>query len=679
MSSDKINANECTITFLPDNIKVTVGEGLNLLEAARLAGIEIQSACGGNGACGRCAVIVRSGLVDCPVAARVSGGGDEGEGGHLRVLACQAVVRGDVVVEIPPASRLAGPGEHQIQVLDARGACRPVQDLAQDLTPVFRRIRVKVPEPSLGENASDLSRLYLAIQAAEFKEGARLLHTGLGVLRSLPDVLRNSNWEVTVSLAEMINGFEIAEVLPGAAAAGEPYYGLAVDIGTTTVVTHLIDLSTGRTVDVRGTYNRQVRYGEDVISRIIYADEHGSGEHGAGLRELQGAVVGTINELIAQAVAERGVAPDAIRAMACAGNTTMTHLFLGIVPRYIRLEPYVPAASFVPPVRAGELGLEMHPGALVYCLPGIASYVGGDITSGVLATGIGNSGEIQLLVDIGTNGEMVLGNRDWLLACACSAGPAFEGAGVKFGMRAVRGAIERVEIDPETGEVRCGVIGGVRPLGICGSGLVDCLASLRRAGVIERNGAFNMACNMAYGTAYGAREGKRHTRQRGQRVRRGDEGPEFVLAWGEDSGNSEDIVITESDVKNLIRSKAAIYAGIRVLLKMVGMDLEDISRILIAGGFGNYLDVDRAISIGLLPDLPRERYVYVGNASVKGAELYLLSRKARREAEAIARRMTYLELSAGNDFMDEFVSGLFIPHTDLSLFPTVNDRERMIL
>ena len=320
----------------------------------------------------------------------------------------------------------------------------------------------------------------------------------------------------------------------------------------------------------------------------------------------------------------------------------------------MRLEPYIPTMNEVPPVAAREIGLHLLPEGLVHSFPSVASYVGGDIVSGTLVTDMANGEDIVLFIDIGTNGEIVLGNQDWLVSCACSAGPCFEGGGIAFGMRAMPGAIERINIDATTLDVTYKVVGSIPPVGICGSGLVDCLAKLRDAGIIDRAGNFQL---------------KHSTNS--ERLRATPDDKEFVLVWAHHAGGDKDIVITENDVKNLIRAKGAIYAGIRSLLTMVAVEIDMISRIVIAGGFGNYLNVHDSVEIGLLPDLPPESYQFIGNSSVKGARLALLSQNAWREAMELSRKMTYVELSIGTTFMDEFVSALFLPHTDLSLFPSV--------
>lgn len=626
------------VTFLPDGVTVEVEKGTTLFRAAAQAGIELKTTCGGDGTCGQCAVLIREG------EALIGEGNLSRRHRQLGYrLACRTRITGDLVVEIPKESRLA---EHQI-VLEKIQKREILAEKEIDVfhrypfQPLVRQVPVVVEEPSLTENTSDLSRLMVKLRR---ETGAEHLSIGLEALKELPETMRKKGFRVTAMVADLPGRTEVTAVRPGHREV--PAYGLAVDIGTTTVVVHLVDLETGNTIDRRGTHNRQARYGDDVINRIIHAVEAENGR-----RELQQAVIRTINELVDQVLARNELTPDQIQVAVVAGNTTMTHLFLGIDPRYIRLEPYIPAASSFPPVRAAELGLHIYPGALVFSFPAVASYVGGDIVAGVLATDISNSEALCLFIDIGTNGEIVLGNREWMVACACSAGPCFEGGGITFGMRAMPGAIERVEIHPNTYHVSVKTIGGGKPLGICGSGLVDALAKLREAGVIDRAGKFQPVET--------------------PRRRDGPDGPEFVLVWGEESEEGKDIVITEADIKNLLRAKGAIYAGIRSLLQMVALPVEAIEKVYIAGGFGNYLNVRDAIEIGMLPDIPHEKYEFVGNTSVKGARLALLSRAAWREAGVLAGKMTYLELSAGNYFMDEFVSAMFLPHTDLTLFPSV--------
>jgi uncharacterized 2Fe-2S/4Fe-4S cluster protein (DUF4445 family) len=336
-----------------------------------------------------------------------------------------------------------------------------------------------------------------------------------------------------------------------------------------------------------------------------------------------------------------------------AGNTTMEHLFYGIDPQYIREEPYIPAATFFPLIRGKSVGLQVDPQVIIYSMPNVASYVGGDISAGVLVSQIHKKDQVSLFIDIGTNGEIVLGNKDWLVTAACSAGPAFEGSGIKFGMRAMEGAIEEVEINPKTYDVNYQVIGDVKPIGICGSGMIDTLAEMYLNGVIDQKGNIREEIGS-------------------KRIRRGESGLEYVLAWRVESAINKEIVLTEVDLDNLIRAKAAIYAGFSTLLSHMSITFADIEKLYIAGGFGRYIDVERAITIGMLPDLPVDKFHFLGNTSIMGAYYALLCDRLRHEAEEIARRMTYIELSVSHSFMDEYLSALFLPHTDLNAFPTVN-------
>lgn len=629
------------VKFMPENRVIEVEQGTSLLKAASLAGIFIKSGCGGKGTCGACKVTILYGDAKGDGTGNLS---PEQIARGVR-LSCHTFVQEGLTVEVPLESRLQ---EHQVLLGNAKQGL--IQESEKDLLthygrhPLSRKVRLQCAEPTLIDNASDWARLSLELRRVLPMD--KPLDIPLSVLHTLPGTLRQANWDVSVTLTDLDSGYTVIRIEPG---NDRPAYGLAVDIGTTTVVVYLVNLETGEIVDKQGTYNKQAQYGDDVISRIVYAVE--SPEN---LREIQQSVVGTINELTGAIVKRQNLATEDLGAAMIAGNTTMSQLFLGIDPRYIRLEPYIPTVNSTPSVPAREIGLELLQEALVHTYPSVASYVGGDIVSGALVTDMAHSEEIILFIDIGTNGEIVLGNQDWLVSCACSAGPCFEGGGIQFGMRAMPGAIERVDINPESLEVTLKVVGRIPPIGICGSGLVDCLAKLRHARIIDRAGNFQLEHPSG-----------------SQRLRMTPVDKEFVLVWAHQSGGEKDIVITENDVKNLIRAKGAIYAGIRSLLQMVAMEVDIIGRIVIAGGFGNYLNVHDSVQIGLLPDLPPEKFEFIGNASVKGARLALLSQSAWSEAADLARKMTYLELSIGTTFMDEFVSALFLPHTDLSLFPSV--------
>jgi uncharacterized 2Fe-2S/4Fe-4S cluster protein (DUF4445 family) len=624
------------VVFLPDDVKVKVSRGQTILQAAAKAGIMLRGACGGGGSCGRCRVQLRKGGLSSAGTGKLPP--EESEKGW--VLACRSIPEGEVEVFIPETSRLV---EHRV-LLDERQSgllAATAEDFA-DTAPLFRRQVVKLAAPTLADNRDDGGRLLWAL---EHEYGIVNTRFSRQVLADLPRTLRESNWQVAVELAAVDGFFEIQGVKP--TTGKDPVFGLAVDIGTTTAAVELVDLETGEVVGTAGTYNRQAAYGDDVITRIIYAAEMPGGR-----AKLQEAVRETINGLITDLINARQIDRNDIRAVVCAGNTTMVHLFQGLDPTFIRLEPYVPSVNAPPPVRAAELGLEVNPTAWVYCLPGVASYVGGDITGGVWVTRLSATEELSLFLDIGTNGEIVLGNKEWLMACACSAGPAFEGSGVSCGMRAVPGAIEAIRVVDGGFEVIYNTIENKSPTGICGSGFIDLLSSLFKAGVIDRSGRFVQGLQTP-------------------RVRGGEEGNEFVVAWAGETGNGADITVTQADLQNLLRAKAAVFAGVRTLLASLGLELGAVQKVFIAGGFGRFINARDAIMIGMLPDVPLERYKYVGNSALKAARLGLLSQKAWEEMKKIAGRITNVELSVGNKFMEEFVSALFLPHTDVTLFSSL--------
>jgi uncharacterized 2Fe-2S/4Fe-4S cluster protein (DUF4445 family) len=432
----------------------------------------------------------------------------------------------------------------------------------------------------------------------------------------------------------------------------DPIYGIAIDIGTTTVTVWLVDLISGKVEAQVSEYNGQISRGEDVISRIIFSSKNG------GREELQNRVLDTINLLIKQACKRAKATPMDIVKATVAGNSTMTHLFLGIPATSIRLSPFITAVNQPPIITAGSIGLAINPEATVDCLPGVASYVGADISSGVLACRMDETEKLTLFLDVGTNGETVLGSREWLVTCACSAGPAFEGAGVLYGMRATKGAIEECWISGESSthpfEPTYRVIGNSKPRGICGSGLISLLAEMFLTGVVDKGGMINLALAGI-----------------NSRIREGEHGAEYVVAWGSATESGKDIAINNVDIDNLKRAKAAIYAGFTVLAQSVGVPLEMVEQILIGGSFGKYINVEKAVQIGLLPDMPWDRFKFLGNTSVQGAYLALLDWRNRDRIRDIASQMTYIELSADNTFYDAFMSAMFLPHTDLASFPSV--------
>jgi uncharacterized 2Fe-2S/4Fe-4S cluster protein (DUF4445 family) len=625
------------VTFQPDGRTVAGEAGQTLLDAAQAAGVPLNSICGGRGICQRCRVQVVEGTADVDAAGRVPGG-DE-------ILACLTRLTGDLTVTVPVTSRIEG---EQILLGTERGVgpFLPMPDEAAAAlprtaalfvpSPLAFALPMELPPPTLHDCVSDLQRVTRELRR---RRNIRDVHIPLEVLRAMPRTLRQADWNVTAILTRRNGGYELADLLPGT--AGGRACGVAVDVGTTTIVVHLVDLERGATLGAAAALNRQVAHGDDVISRIIHAGEPG------GLDRLRSAALDTVNLLIGGLAHTHGVARDEIIGAVCAGNTTMLHLLLGLPPAEIRREPYIPVATMPADYRAGEVGLHVHPRAVVAAMPGVSSYVGGDITADVLASGMDRTEELSMLIDVGTNGETVIGNRDFLVCCACSAGPAFEGGGITWGMRAARGAIQRVEITPD-GALHWTTIGGVPPRGICGSGLVDLLAELLRAGFMDRAGGL---------------------RPDAPGVRQGPDGLEIVVAPAPESASGRDIVLTAADIENLLRAKAAVYAGAALLARRVGIDVADLQRIYVAGGFGTYLDIGKAIRIGLLPDVPQERVTFIGNGSVTGAKMALLSYEVWRHAAEVAQKMTYRELSTDAAFMEEYVSATFLPHTDCARFP----------
>lgn len=637
------------VRFEPSGREAEIPAGESLLRAALLAGVHVNASCGGSGVCGKCRVVVEKGGVASEASAKLT---DE-QVAAGSVLACTSTVTGDVAVRVPVESQLGDTRavlarEHRTVT---HGSALTPQDLGAlfgdfELDPATRRLYLELPPPSLEDNIGDLERLRRELARAHGVEEFSVDHA---CLLRLAGRLRAADWKVTATLTRSGEG-ECARLIgidPGDRSGR--HYGLAVDIGTTTVWAELVDLSTRAALGRESEYNTQISLGDDIISRIVASTKKD------GLARLQGLVVGTINTLVDRLLERTGVERDDIVYLVAAGNTTMVHLFYGVDPRHIREEPYIPTMNFVPTVPAAALGVRIAPGARVFCVPGRASYVGGDITAGLLAAGVNRSDRLTLYIDIGTNGEMALGNREWLLSCACSAGPAFEGGSVKHGMRAVLGAIETVRIDPDTLEPMIVTIGQKRAKGICGSGLIDAVAELFLTGVINERGKFDMDLG--------------HPRLRSR-----DGVAEYLLVPAEQSGTGEDIAITEADLDNLIRTKGAIYAGIATLLGQMEMPVEAIEQVFIAGGFGRYLELDQAITIGLLPEFAEDKVKYVGNGSLLGAHLVLLSQAARRTVAEIARGMTYLELSTNPGFMDNYVSALFLPHTDQHAFPSVLQR-----
>ncbi len=628
------------VVFKPSGQVVEVEIGTLLSDAAVQAGVTLNLPCGGQGRCGRCRVKVEHGAISHRSGVRLSSA--EIEEGWA--LACQTVLKGDAVVLVPEQEKV---GVEFITKTVGAERIALAAEFSGELDPSLRRVPLTLEPPSLEDQTTDWDRL---LRALSLQHGIRHVTAHLPMFRTLARDLREAEWKVTAVLdmgdpvADPCARPRLIDLLPGDQT--DRCYGVAIDIGTTSNVIYLVDLLHGKVLDRASAYNAQIQAGEDIISRIVFSQKRD------GLQRLQKLVLKTLNGLLDELTERNQIPPRQIGKAVVAGNTTMIQLFLELDPKYIREMPFIPTVSQPLPVTAEELGLNINPQATVDCLPVVGAYVGADITAGVLASGMSDTEALTLFIDVGTNGEIVLGNRDWLITCACSAGPAFEGSGVRHGMRATAGAIEEVWIDPHTYEPTCQTIGGLPARGICGSGMIGLLAELFITGVIDKAGKVRRDLPTP-------------------RVRLGDHGGEYVVVWANQSGIGTDIAINEVDIANLLRTKGAIYAGFSVLVRSVGLELADVEQVLIAGAFGQYINVEKAIQIGLLPDMPWDRFRYLGNTSALGAFYSLVSRPLRRQVIEVAKKMTYLELSADNSFYDQFMSALFLPHTDLTAFPSV--------
>jgi uncharacterized 2Fe-2S/4Fe-4S cluster protein (DUF4445 family) len=644
LKPDRAN-DQCIVHFEPGNVEVAVKKGTNLLEAAIQAGIGLVAACGGSGTCGTCKVIVQEGEVDFSRTARLTDG--ELKDGIRQ--ACQSRVLSDLRVLVPPESRLGAGIIGRMGRVPAKGDGLVT---GWKFSPPLQKYFLKLPPPSISDNTSDLSRLLRGLRQ---QFGIDDPTVDYETVRGLPGILREQDWSVTATV--MVLAVEdktatncrhkLVNVQPGD--TRQTHYSLAIDIGTTTVKGQLLDLNAGSVISEQAEVNGQVIYGADVITRIALSQKPG------GLQRLQGAVTGTINSIIDKMLASSGVEREQISHVGVSGNTTMTQIFMGIDPRYIRLTPYTPAATYLPPVKCASLGLNLSDQVWLSAFPMVASYIGGDIVAGVVAAGVHRTDKLTYYVDIGTNGQIVIGNKDWMVTAACSAGPAFEGGEIKHGMIATTGAIEGCDIDPASFEPTIEVIGNEKPKGICGSGLINTVAELLENGVINRDGHFNTSISSS-------------------RVRHGYDGYEYVLVFAKDTQTGKDIVLTEIDIDNLMRAKAAMYAGFQTLIRSVGLGPESVEQVIIAGAFGSYINVESAITIGLLPDLPRDRFIFIGNGSLTGARLAESSVDIIDAVRIVAKSMTNFELSENADFMHNYVAALFLPHTNCNEFASVCER-----
>ncbi len=634
------------ITFQPSNLTIEVSPGTTIMTAAHELGLHINASCGGSGVCGKCKVVVEQGEVLHGTGNQIS---PEEEARGVR-QACTAEPIGDVIVKLdnqatltPAALPLQRAKQHHYSINDLRE-----QGIFH---PPIEKYFLELPRPAHGDNMSDAARLTLGLKNQYDKH--RII-IPLAILRKLRAALRQDDFRVTVTLALPIREEQgksfLMDVQPGNWIKRN--FGLAVDIGTTTVHGQLLDLHNGTILAEQGSYNKQISYGEDVISRIIHTEKEN------GLAQMQSLVSKTINEIIQGMLSTAEIKREEITTITLAANTTMTHILLNLEPDNIRRAPYVPVSTLFAPIRATDLKLELDDQAIALIYPSISSYVGGDIVAGIMGAGMHNSERLTLFIDIGTNAEIVIGNRDWLVCAACSAGPAFEGGGISHGMRAAPGAIIDFSLQAGSLEPMIMTMDNQPPAGICGSGLLIIVAALFRHKIIDHAGKFDNSL-------------------KDERIREGRSSYEYVVVFAKEAGIANDITITEVDIDNLIRTKAAIFAGVTTLMTEVGLAINDIEEIILAGAFGSFIDLDAAITIGLLPEIEASKVTYIGNGSLLGARMSGLSNHIRRDVRDVVNRMTSFELSEVNSYHGQYVASLFLPHTDMNLFPEVAARLKM--
>ena len=624
-------------------VQIECNAGDNLLELARRANVAIDAPCSGNGSCGKCRVKLIEGELETFKSRHITD--EEYEAGWR--LSCNCKVVGDCTVFVPD---IASAYQSRMKTADLsspeevaifENAQAELRESGIAFTNNYRAVELTMAEPSEEDTMPDNERLTWAIQAELGVEKVRIPYA---VMVKLASTLREQNFHVTVKGELDGDTFHCMEIT---AAEDKVLVGCAIDIGTTTVSMVLVDLESGKILAKGSSGNGQIRFGADVINRIIEQGKNG------GKKKLQDAIVKeTLNPIIANLCKSAGISARSILRLCVGANTTMNHLFVGVDAQSVRMDPYIPSFFAWEGLLAGDLKLPANPLAPVLIAPNIGSYVGGDITAGTLASMIWDKDEMSLFIDLGTNGEIVFGNRDFMVSCACSAGPAFEGGDISCGMRATDGAIEACTIDKDTMEPAMTIVGeeGQRPVGICGSGIIDIISELYRTGIINARGLFG-------------REGKR--------VKRDAHGMgRYVLAFAEESETGREVSINEVDIDNFIRAKGAIFSAIDTMLQSVDMTVEMIDHVYVAGGIGSGINMKNAVNIGMLPDVELEKFSYIGNSSLTGAYAMVISDEANAKCTELGANMTYLELSTYPGYMDSFVAACFIPHTDAKLFPS---------
>ena len=635
------------VTFKFENsedVTVFAAFGESLLEVARKTNVAIDAPCSGNASCGKCRVKLVEGELDSKQTRHIS---DEEYAQGWR-LACCSKINADVAVMVPDIAS-AYRSRMKVADLSSPDEVKIFDNIKQSITEAgielknnLESIHVKMDVPALDDTMPDNERLTRAIREITGMQRVKLPYS---VIHKMAQVLREHNFDVNVVIRKTEKDIFVYDIC--GADETPVIAGLAIDIGTTTVSAIIIDMTDGKILAKGSSGNGQIRYGADVINRIIESRKPG------GQDKLQKAIIEeTINPLVQTMCRQAKINPMNIYRMSVAANTTMNHLLIGVNADPVRMEPYIPTFFKTNSIFAGDIGIKVNPDAHIILAPNIGSYVGGDITAGAFVTMLWNQEPFSLFIDLGTNGEIVFGNSDFMFSCACSAGPAFEGGDISCGMRATDGAIEACTIDAETMEPKLTIVGneGTKPVGICGSGIIDIISELFRCKIINPKGKF-------------VREGRR--------VKRDADGMgSYVLAFeGEEAGSSKDVEITEVDIDSFIRAKGAIFSAIRTMLSYCDFDISMIENVYVAGGIGSGINMANAINIGMFPDIPVEMYHYVGNTSLAGAYAMLCSTESERKVYDLAANMTYIELSTIPQYMDEFVGACFLPHTDASLFP----------
>jgi uncharacterized 2Fe-2S/4Fe-4S cluster protein (DUF4445 family) len=617
-----------SITFLPEGKHLDIKSGSTVLDATRKMGIDIQAPCGDLGLCGRCKIVLGKGknLAELPTETEKKIlSTKELDDGYRLACQCKVSEKGLLSVIVPPESKISQ------QRIVIQGIMPQFQ-----MSPIVKDTIIELKKKQ--ESKSDSETLLEALSENGFTD----VSIDIDAIRRLPDVIREGNWSINATLW---NNKEVLSLQPKDK-AGQTL-GFAVDVGTTKVAGYLVDLKNGELLATVSLPNPQISFGEDLISRITYWTE--SEEKGISLQKI---VIGCVNKLIEDSCKKFDVTKNEIYDITVVGNTAMHHIFFGISPKYVGQSPFPVAVKNSFDVKAKDIGMIANSAAYVHALPPIAGFVGADTVAGILATEIYNKEETCMLIDVGTNAEIVVGNKDKLTCCSAPAGPAFEGAKIKHGMRASSGAIETVWIDPKTLETGYKTIDETKPRGICGSGIIDTVAQLLKTNVIDDIGRFNKKLN-------------------NPRLRILGENTEFVLAWQKDTSINKDITITRHDIQEILLAKAAVYTGTHILLERLNLKPNDVEKLYIAGAFGTYIDLTNTLTIGMFPEIPTNKIQFVGNTAGSGGRLVLLSEKLRSKAEEIAINTGYIELASDPSFETEFTNALWLPHREKERFPSI--------